>query len=207
MDCVSHLTRTFQECLPLIELVGSLELFDQGSSADIEWSYGQRNYTARLECLPTNSLSENSAEQTVKGGQNLNTVKYEGGVLLKYNENEKSVLVDLESEQRICLLLEAGNGFNDIKLDFMWDRDEDTTKRIVAELEARFVFLINDIDILFGLKTSNPIFSNIRSHIKFLVETDGIGSKLMDSLIELRLNEYQHKVDVYENLEAQLRVT
>ena len=210
-----------------IKLKGNLELFDQKSAANIEWNYGQQNYTAVVEYFPDKNSTE---QQKIQGELNMNAVKYKGSVIMKNKENEKSLFVDLNSDRHIFLLLEAKNGFNDIKLDFMWDKDVDPTKRIMletnldhqnllahavvfeyeakvngsytsssvdatiewgsrkAEIEAKLLFMINNIDILFGLKTSNPTFSNIRTHVKFHVDTDEYGSRVLDSVVSLLPN-------------------
>ena len=205
-----------------IKLKGNLELFNQKSSANLEWNYGQQNYTAVVDYMPGNNSTE---EQKVQGEINMNAAKYTGSVLLRNTEDLKSIFVDLNSDRHIYFLLEAKNDYNDIKVDCMWDKDKDPSKRIMvetnlhhqnllaqavifeyearvngsytkssvdatiqwgtnkAEIEGKLKLSLIDIDILFGLKTSHPTFSNIRTRLKLNVDTNLQGSRDLIAIV------------------------
>ena len=193
-----------------IKLKGNLKLFDQKSSANIEWVVGEQNYTAVVEYIPNNNLT---SEEKIKGEIQINSVKYEGNMILKNSDREKALIVDLKSNKHVYLVIKASDSFDDVKFDFMWDKDNDPFARILIEsefnhqslsahliimeyeakvngiystssfnatiewgsqiavIELKFLFELIDIEFLFALQTSNPVFSNIRTHLKFLLNS------------------------------------
>ena len=113
-----------------LHLGGNLVRLQDRTSANVDWNFNQKSYTAVVEYFPGQNAT---SDKTLLGSLNVDTAKYEGNVQLKNTEAEKSILIDMKATQHIYLLLQAQNNYNDLKFEFAWDKDRDPNKRFFFE--------------------------------------------------------------------------
>jgi hypothetical protein len=209
-------------------LGGKLARIDDKTSASVEWNFGQKNYTAMIEYLPGENRT---SDKILMGTLEMDQFKYKGNIQLKNTDNEKSILIDLDANQHVYLLVQAKNSFNDIKVDFFWDKDRDANKRILletslhqdnllahmklyeyegkingsytadsvdatvkwgaktADIVAKCVLSWHNIEVLLGLKTTNPLFKHIKTHVQLLISPLPDGSNSLNSKVIFEISQ------------------
>ena len=205
-----------------LHLGGNLVRLQDRTSANVDWNFNQKNYSAVVEYFPGQNAT---SDKTLLGSLNVDTAKYEGNVQLKNTEAEKSILIDMKATQHIYLLLQAQNNYNDLKFEFAWDKDRDPNKRFFfetslhqdnllahlmlyeyegkvngsytsdsvdatlqwgqkkADVKAKCVLSWTHLESLLELKTSNPLFEHIKTHLQLLLNPQPDGSSALTSKV------------------------
>ena len=127
--------------LDSVNLNGNLVLDSTGSNADLSWKYGAKEYGAIFSYIP-------GKEKSLTGVVKLNQVEYTGNIVIKDDSKGKMVIADLKAESHIHLTVYTTFGYDDLAVEFFWDKDKDNSKSFMlkskltnqsAIAEARFL--------------------------------------------------------------------
>ena len=110
----------------------------------------------------------NSSEKFGSVG-NLNDNGYNGRIVFRDNQIEKSLLCDINIGQNIYLNLSYKQDSPTLKLDFMWDRKNDTNKRIYLESNLKPNYFHGKLQVLELEGNVNTSFTP--SSFNFLIKT------------------------------------
>ena len=136
----------------LIAFHGNVKLQSDGKSTLIDSSFYQTNSSEKFESI--GSLMD-------KG--------YNGRIVFRDNQTEKSLFCDINIGQNIYLDLSYTQDSPTLKLDFMWDRKNDSNKRFYLESNLKPNYFHGKLQVL---ELEGNINTSITpSSFKFLIRT------------------------------------
>ena len=120
-----------------------------------------------------------SFDLTFDGSENNANVKYGGRISFMSNETEKIVYINMKSKQNIYLNIHYQKEFDHLKIDFMWDKDKNPSKRIYFDFSADDDVVLDLIVLSFQFKIQiSTRNSSTKLFISFGDKSINLDSKL-----------------------------